>query len=250
MTATTPLQAGQPGTTPAAPATRRTIDAPTRMFHWLLALSFLGAYVTAEAERWRALHVSLGYAMAGLLVFRLVYAFFGPPTLRLSALGARAMAPVRWLRGLRGLRAGVTDWVAQLRQVSPLVLGLSMVLLLGLIVPLAASGIVVFHDGPEWMEEVHEFLGNAMLVTVIAHLAVLLVESIRRRRNLAGPMLTGRIEGRGPDLVKHDRTWLAIALLLAVLTWFAWDWQASPNRLLPTEGGRSRIEHDHRDHDD
>lgn len=250
MTTTTSPHAGQPGALPAAPATRRTIDAPTRMFHWLLAFSFLGAYVTAEAERWRALHVSLGYAMAGLLAFRLIYAFFGPPTLRLSALGARAMAPVRWLRGLRGLRGDVTAWAAQARQVSPLVLGLSMVLLLGLIVPLAASGIVVFHDGPEWMEEVHEFLGNAMLLTVAAHLAALLVESLRRRRNLAQPMLTGRIEGRGPDLAKHNRAWLAVALLAAVLTWFAWEWQAAPNGLLPTDAGRARIERHHHDHDD
>lgn len=247
MTASPPLHATQPGATPTATPTRRTVDAPTRMFHWLLALSFLGAYVTAEAERWRALHVSLGYAMAGLLVFRLAYAFFGPPTLRLAALGARAMAPVRWLRGLG---SGVVDWSAQLRQVSPLVLGLSMVLLLGLIVPLAASGIVVFHDGPEWMEEVHEFLANVMLATVIAHLGVLLLESIRRRRNLAGPMITGRIEGRGPDLVKHNRVWLATALLAAVLAWFAWEWQASPNGLLPTDAGRSRVERSHGDHDD
>ena len=40
---------------------RRVIDAPTRMFHWLFALTFIGAYVTAESEHWRqeALHLNL-----------------------------------------------------------------------------------------------------------------------------------------------------------------------------------------------
>src|SRR5690349_2050321 len=52
---------------------RRVTDAPTRMFHWLFALSFAGGWLTAESEHWRALHVTLGYTMAGLLGFRLVY---------------------------------------------------------------------------------------------------------------------------------------------------------------------------------
>ncbi|MDP3835815.1 MAG: cytochrome b/b6 domain-containing protein, partial [Hydrogenophaga sp.] len=50
--------------------TRLVIDAPTRMFHWLFALSFVGAYRTADGERWRLLHVTLGYTLAGLLAFR------------------------------------------------------------------------------------------------------------------------------------------------------------------------------------
>ena len=65
----------------AQPATARgrlVTDAPTRMFHWLFALSFLGAYLTADGERWRMLHVTLGYTVAGLLAFRVLYGFFGP----------------------------------------------------------------------------------------------------------------------------------------------------------------------------
>ena len=38
-------------------------DAPVRVFHWLLVLSFAGAYLTAESERWRLLHVSLGLSL-------------------------------------------------------------------------------------------------------------------------------------------------------------------------------------------
>ena len=62
----------------ASKPSRLMIDAPTRMFHWLFALSFLGAYLTADGERWRMLHVTLGYTMAGLLVFRVLYGLFGP----------------------------------------------------------------------------------------------------------------------------------------------------------------------------
>ncbi|MBK7026675.1 MAG: hypothetical protein IPH40_07130 [Polaromonas sp.] len=53
------------------------IDAPTRMFHWLFVLSFLGAYLTADGERWRMLHVTLGYTMA-VVGLRVLYGLFGP----------------------------------------------------------------------------------------------------------------------------------------------------------------------------
>jgi cytochrome b len=43
-------------------------DAPTRLFHWLLVLSFAGAFFTADSERHRDLHVTfryLGHTPAG-----------------------------------------------------------------------------------------------------------------------------------------------------------------------------------------
>ena len=52
-------------------------DAPVRMFHWLAVLCFAGAYLTAESERWRLAHVTLGYTLAGLVAFRLVWGFMG-----------------------------------------------------------------------------------------------------------------------------------------------------------------------------
>ena len=52
-------------------------DLPVRVFHWLLALSFAGAWITAESERWRLLHVTLGYTLGGLLAFRVLWGLVG-----------------------------------------------------------------------------------------------------------------------------------------------------------------------------
>ena len=53
-------------------------DLPTRLFHlWLLAASFAGAFLTAESERYRDVHVLLGYTVLALLAFRLLWAFVG-----------------------------------------------------------------------------------------------------------------------------------------------------------------------------
>src|SRR5512135_2268924 len=52
-------------------------DIPTRVFHWLLVVSFAGAFLTAESERYRDIHVLSGYTLLGLIAFRLLWGFIG-----------------------------------------------------------------------------------------------------------------------------------------------------------------------------
>ena len=89
-----PNAASGPVVTPALPATPVTLqgsgrlvtDAPMRMFHWLFALSFVGAYISADSEHWRLVHVVLGYTLGGLMAFRIVYGLVGPRPARFSTM--------------------------------------------------------------------------------------------------------------------------------------------------------------------
>lgn len=203
---------------------RRVIDAPMRAFHWLFALSFVGAYVTAETERWRLVHAVLGYTLAGLLVARLVYGFVGPRQARWSVLWGKLAPTGRWL---------VTLWrepqSAPWRQGQNLLMAWAVLGLLLIAVPVTASGYALFNDlGGEWLEDLHELAGNALLALVIGHLALIAALSLLRGQNQARPMLTGRTPGAGPDLVKQNRGWLAVALLVAVLAYWTWEWQNAP----------------------
>ena len=94
-----------PAARPAQPV-RRVIDAPTRMFHWLFALSFLGAYATADGEHWRLLHVTLGYTMAGLLAFRVLYGLLGPRQASLGSMWRKLATAPAWLKSLKLLALG------------------------------------------------------------------------------------------------------------------------------------------------
>ena len=235
--------------TTAAPS-RRVVDAPTRMFHALFALSFLGAYLSADAERWRAMHISLGYTMAGLLAFRLLYGLVGPRQARLGALWRKLSGGADWLRAsLHSQGLAQLNW----RQGQNLLMALAVASMLALVLPLTLSGYAAYHEwgdrfGGELFAELHEGLGNALLVVVLAHLALLLVLSLLRRQNQAMPMLSGRQAGRGPDLVSHNRAGLAAVLLLAVLAFMAWRWHDAPAGLLPStvsvEGRALRPAHD------
>lgn len=234
-----------PTTAQAAPAvatpSRRVTDAPTRMFHWLFALSFLGAYVTADGESWRLLHVTLGYTMAGLLVFRVLYGLFGPRQAGLGLMWRKLAGAPAWLRSLTQSRSLASiNW----RQGQNLLMALAVVALLLMVVPLTLSGYATYNDwgdflGGDWLEDVHEFFGEAFLFVVLAHLALIAGLSLLRRKNQALPMLTGRIDGKGPDLVQKNRVWLAALLLLAVLAFGAWEWQQSPNGLISNKASNS-----------
>lgn len=218
---TAPPVAGQAG--PAPSHGRRVTDAPTRMFHWLFALCFVGAYLTADSERVRLVHVVLGYTLPGLLGFRLLYGWLGPRPARLSALWSKLSVAPQWLHSLR---SGPVNW----RQGQNLLLAGAIVSMLLLVPPLVLSGYASFNEwGGEWvtegMEAVHEFLGELFLILVMLHLGFLLGLSLWRRRNLAGPMLTGRMAGVGPDLVRRNHRWLAVLLLAGVLSYWAWEWQ-------------------------
>ena len=214
----------------AAPvsASRRTVDAPTRTFHALFALSFLGAYLTAEGERLRLLHVTLGYTLAGLLAFRVVYGLLGPRQVRLSVLLRKLAGLPAWLRSLQATAPLQTNW----RQGQNLVMPLAILALLGLAVPLTVSGYGSYNDWGDWLEDVHEVVGNAFLTVVLAHISLVVVLSLLRRKNLALPMVTGRVPGAGPNVARHNHGWLAALLLVAVLAFWSWQWQESPNGLL------------------
>lgn len=82
--------------------------------------------------------------------------------------------------------------------------------------------------GGEVLEELHELLGNAMLAVALAHIALIAALSALRRKNQAQPMLTGRVDGPGPDLVPSNRRWLAVLLLGTVVGFGAWHLGNAP----------------------
>ena len=228
---TPPLAQGQPTHAAAVrPAGRLVTDAPVRAFHALFALCFAGAWLTGDSERWRLLHETLGYTMGGLLACRLVYGLVGPRQARIGALLRRTTGLWAWLGALR--RPGRTGLDGRTGQ--NLALAVTVLLMMAVVPLVVASGHALSVDwGGDAMEEVHEALVHLLLGLVLVHLGLLAVLSALRGRNLARPMLTGRVAGPGPDLVRRPRRGLAVLLLLAVIGFWAWQWQTAPQGLLP-----------------
>ncbi|WP_395694655.1 cytochrome b/b6 domain-containing protein [Piscinibacter sp.] len=161
-------------------------DAPVRLFHWLMVICFAGAYVTAESEHWRLLHVTLGYTMAGLVGFRIIWGLVGTQHARFASFVRGPRAALAYLRSLLGPRP--QHYLGH----NPAG-GLAIVGLLALIALTAASGYATYNElGGDWLEELHEFAADALLILVGVHLAGVAVGSFVHKENLVRAMITGR----------------------------------------------------------
>lgn len=210
----------------------RVWDLPVRLFHWLLAFSFAGAYLTAEAERWRLVHVILGYTMAALVCFRIVWGCIGTSHARFASFVRGPRAIIAYLRSL--LSGRPAHFVGH-NPAGAIVI----VAMLSTTLVVAASGWLLWSGAAgEWMEEVHEVLANLMLALVGIHVAGVAVASWLHRENLAKAMLTGRKRGAPGAQNQAPRTGVALVLLLLVLG--LWWWQGS-NADLPA-GRRAHAE--------
>ncbi len=218
-------------------------DAPVRVFHWLMVLSFAGAYITAESERWRLLHVTLGYTMAGLVVFRLLWGLLGTRHARFASF---VRGPAAAMRYVRSLLRGQPDTHTGHNPAG----ALAIVALLALGATVTLTGWLHYDElAGEWAEDVHELAGSLMLVVVLAHVAGVVVGSWVHRENLVRAMVTGYKRGRPQDAIRSAWRSMAALMLVAVLGLWVWQWQAAPTGGMPA-GGAPSLERHGAGHDD
>lgn len=185
-------------------------DLPLRLYHWVLAASFAGAFLTAESERLRDVHVLFGYTFAGAIGFRLLWGFVGTRHARFSALRFGPAAVVRYLislvKGRPERHAGHGPVAAVM-----------IPALLGLGGAVAASGWALYAErGGEWLEETHEALAFVLLAAVIFHVLGVVAVSLLQRENLVLPLVTGRKSGVAGGGIRSSRPLVALLLLVAL----------------------------------
>lgn len=209
--------------------TTRTLiwDWPVRLFHWSLAASFAGAWLTSDSERLLNLHIAFGYTMAGLIAFRLVWGIIGTRHARFTSFIRGPSAVLRYVRSLLSPHPEPHAGHNPLGAVA-------VVILLGLGLATAASGWAMYNEvGGEWLEEVHEVLASVMLGVVVVHVAGVIFSSLRHHENLIAAMFTGYKpdhEGQG-----INRTRPLVALLLLVSLGGFWYWSLNNPAAVATE---------------
>lgn len=187
--------------TQASPTRNITVwDAPTRVFHWLLAATIATAAITGFLlnASWITVHLTAGIIAIALVLFRLVWGFTGSWPSRFAAFWPRRAELLHHMRTLNRRSADA--------HASHNPLGALMVFaLLAVVLALSGSGLVlwggVLKQGPlkalvsfatgAPLRGFHELLAITLLVLVAAHIAGVVFESWRSRENLARSMVTG-----------------------------------------------------------
>jgi cytochrome b len=172
-------------------------DAPTRLFHWLVVALVAAAYATLRLN-WMDWHAWAGDAVLTLLLFRLLWGFFGSETTRFSRF---IVSPRAAARQLAHIFRREPD-----RQVGHNPAGGWMVLLLlALLLGETLTGLYVANDvadkGPltelvpapiaNAITALHSIFWNSLLVAVALHVLAILVYAVAKRQNLLLPMITG-----------------------------------------------------------
>jgi len=166
----------------------RAWDPLVRLIHGSLAACIL---INAISEGADALHLWVGYVAAGLLAIRLVWGLIGPRPARFASFPPNPAGAIAHLRDLSSGARGDTPQV----HLSHNPLGALMVYnIWGTVAAIAATGYMMGtmrFFGIDWVEELHELAFEWLALSILLHVAGVLIDGWRTRVPLVRAMVTG-----------------------------------------------------------
>lgn len=160
-------------------------DPFVRIFHWSLVACVLTNYfVLDDGKDW---HQWIGYAASALVTLRIVWGFIGTRHARFADFFP---TPSRLRTHIAALREGRVEHHDGHNPLGALM----MLALMTLVLALGATGFLQTTDtfwGEEWLQELHEVLGSALIGLAGLHGAAAIVMGRIERTNLVGAMVTG-----------------------------------------------------------
>lgn len=216
-------------------STIRVWDLPTRLFHWLLTVCIIGAFVTANSGNvmWMQWHIWFGVIALMLIVFRIIWGFTGSRYARFSSFVASPASVCNYLR----------SGYAAIPGHNPLG-GWSVIVMLLAVGVQAFTGLFVSDDilfqGPfnggvsgdvaGLMRSIHQTNKYVVMGLVILHLLAIVFYTIRGKR-LVSAMVTGdapaKLYATDSPAARDDiglRAWaLVLAIGLGLVAWWLID---------------------------
>ena len=166
------------------------IDSVIRFLHFILMLSFLGAYVTGDHEGWHQWHMMFGYTLAISLGFRIMWQLIAPSMRVSHPFGLRKRINIgknflqKILKSINLKHLSKSD----IQSVSSVVFHSSIALIF-LVLPLTVTvGYFTENTHNHTLKEIHELLANLFLASVLLHLGSLLLNMLLLKKFWAKKM--------------------------------------------------------------
>lgn len=172
-------------------------DYIVRLGHWLLAGSFIVAYLSAESERWRMLHVVSGCLVFAAVVMRVLWGFIGSRHARFTHFVTAPKHAISYLKSL------VSPDLEHHTGHNPAG-GWAVMGLLSLSLLASITGWMTYNNiGGTKLGKWHEFAANLAWVLVIVHIAAVVISSYLHKENLLAAMFTGSRKGSLNERIKE-----------------------------------------------
>ena len=178
------------------------------------------SWLSGEME-WMDWHIYSGYAVLTLVLFRILWGFFGSTHARFSDFLYGPGALIAYIRTLPSRTA------AKFAGHNPLG-GISVVLVLLCVLVQAGTGLFsnddILTEGPlykhvskelsDWLTTIHKYNFNVLLTLIVVHVSAVLYYLLYKSENLIKPMFTGRKHLPADARPAQMRSvWLALVLL-------------------------------------
>jgi len=161
-------------------------DPLVRLFHWSLVISFAIAWVSSEG--FDALHIWSGYAAGALIAFRLVWGLIGPRYARFTQF---IKGPGTTIDYIKAMMSGTEKrYIGHNPAGGAMVI--AMIVTLGITVWTGWLTTLAQYKNSALVSDAHGFITSILMALVIAHVAGVVLASVRHKENLARAMLNGR----------------------------------------------------------
>ena len=203
---------------------------PTRIFHALLVLFILIAWLSADDD-FLQIHSAFGYAITVLIVFRLLWGIIGPKYSRFKDFNFRMNEALEFARSIFSFN-GSKKYLGHNPAAS--ILMLIMIITLSIIVLTGILDLGIQEEkGPftflyqtflgdvELFEELHEFFANILLLFIFMHLIGILSDKLLHPEDKTlQSMMTGYKHIKGQD-IKLNLFQILISFVFFVLTFLS-----------------------------
>ncbi len=194
---------------------------PTRLFHWLLAVSFASAYTLSDFDDLLSFHFAFGAFAGGLLAGRIVWGFAGPRYSRFKDFPLSFSKISQFVRSVKNASFVGHNPLASMVMLGIMVVGVATALS-GYM--LYQSDLQIMPFNKDFTEELHEVMANLFLLLVILHLTGLMADLLLHQKNSAFfSIFTGRktVNATPASINVYQKIlavgWFALALSLFVL---------------------------------
>jgi cytochrome b len=229
-------------------------DWPTRIFHWLFAFLFLGAYLIVEIVEEESpiftLHMMAGLTIGFMLILRIIWGFSGTIYARFSSF---KMNPADLIGYLKDAIVAKTKRYLGHNPASSYAAIIMFVCAAGL----AFTGIMMTGGSEsDFYEETHELLANIFLITVIVHVGGIIFHHLKHRDSLWSSMIDGKKQPLPEKTgITNSKRFAGMLFLILTLTWtgFLYSKYDSTNQTLDFFGQELVLgeeEHEHDEDDD
>lgn len=191
-------------------------DLPMRVFHWTFAGLFIAAFLIANTVDDElpafSYHMLAGLLLVATVLLRIVWGVVGSRNSRFSSFALHPRDLIlyfsRIFSGDQRKWAGhnpASSWATVAMFVWTLGLGM--------------TGLLMANGYGEFFKDVHELMANAFLVTVLLHIAGVILHGIRHQDGIAFSIVDGRKTGVSPALtISRQRPAVAVIFMILIVS--------------------------------